>query len=98
MECEARRPKPVFSDGLTMTAMHARQFEWLIEVSKERETQFVGEKPERVAMYWARQKGISAKAIAKVLGTSSRAVSDALYTLRRRLEANPVLQLALTPP
>ncbi|RPH43255.1 MAG: hypothetical protein EHM91_08850 [Planctomycetota bacterium] len=98
MECEARRPTPVVSDGLTMTAMHARQFEWLLEVSREREALLGGERPERVAMYWARQKGISAKAIAKVLGTSSRAVSDALYTLRRRLNADPDLQLALTPP
>jgi putative transposase len=98
MECEIQRPTLAYSDGLTMTAMHARQFEWLLEVARERQDHLAGETPEHVAMHWARQKGVSPKAIAKVLGISSRSVSDALYRLRGKLKVDSALQIALTPP
>jgi hypothetical protein len=98
LECEVQRPKQTFSDGLTMTAMHARQFEWLLEIATERKDRLGGEPPDLVAMHWARQKGIAPKAIAKVLGISGRSVSDTLYRLRARLKNDPELQQALTPP
>ena len=98
MECESKRPTRTSPVGLTMTDLHARQFEWLLEVAVDRQDLLAGERPELVAAYWARQKGIAPKAIAKVLGGTNRAVSDALYRLRARLKADVALQAALTPP
>jgi len=98
LECETARPQGAFSDGLTMSGLHARQFEWLLELAQDRQPQLGGELPETVAIYWARQKGVATKAIAKVLGIPNRAVSDALYQLRGRLRSNPGLQAILMPP
>ena len=98
MDREARRPKKAVPDGLTMTALHAQQFEWLLDVAREREGNFGGESPELVAIYWARQLGVAPRAIAKVLGKTSSAVSDMLYRLRQRLKADPTLEAKLTPP
>jgi hypothetical protein len=98
MDREARRPKKVFSDGLTMTAIHAQQFEWLLDEARERQEYLGGESPELVAMHWARQQGVVPRAMAKVLGISSRAVSDQLYSLKGRLANNPELQTIFSPP
>jgi hypothetical protein len=98
MEVEAQRRKPAFIDGLTMTSMHARQFQWLLDIARDRQDLLAGEPPELVAMYWARQKGVAPKAMAKVLGRSGRAISDALYRLRVRLETDVDLRSLLMPP
>lgn len=98
MAVEAKRSRPAFADGLTINALHAQQFEWLIEIARERQEHLAGESPELVAMYWARQKGIMPKAIAQVLGDSSRSVSDALYRLKGRLKTDAALQAILTAP
>jgi hypothetical protein len=98
MEVEARRQKPRFADGLTMNALHAQQFEWFLEIARERQDQLGAVPPELAAIFWARQTGITVKAIAKVLGISSRAVSDALYQLKGRLKKDPALGSTLTRP
>ena len=98
MDREARRPKRTVSDGLTMTALHAQQFEWLLELAEDRREELAGESPELVAIYWARQLGVVPRAIAKVLGKSSREISDSLYQLKKRIETDPRLQAILTPP
>jgi hypothetical protein len=98
MECETNRPTRTAPLGLTMIEMHSRQFEWLLEIAQDRNSQLSGERPETVAIYWARLKGVSTKAIANTLGISNRAVSDALYQLRGRLRSNPALQTTLMPP
>ena len=58
-EPETQRPQLAYSDALTMTALHARQFDWLLEVAREREDHLAGETPEHVAMHWARQQGVT---------------------------------------
>jgi putative transposase len=98
MDREARRPKRNVSDGLTMTALHAQQFEWLLEIAEDRHEELAGEAPELVAIYWARQLGVTPRAIANVLGKSSRVISDLLYQLKKRLESDPNLKVILTPP
>ena len=97
MEVEAKRPEQPYSDKLTAAALHAQQFEWLLEVARERK-ELGGESAESVAVYWARQQGIMVKSIAKVLEIPSRAVSDILYRLGRRLQSNPALETVLRCP
>jgi hypothetical protein len=96
MECETNRPIRTSPFGLTMTDMHARQFEWLLEIAQDRRHQVAEEQPETVAIFWARQEGISTKAIAKILGIPNRSVSDTLYQFRSRIRANPALEDVLT--
>ena len=98
MEVEAKRPTRPYTDGLTMTALHAQQFEWLLEVAQERQDRLAGIPPEHVAMYWARQQGVAVKSIAKVLGIPNRAVSDELYRLGVRLDSDPRLEAILMAP
>lgn len=98
VEVEAKRPNRPYSDGLTMTALHSQQFEWLLEIARERKGHLAGEPPELVAMYWARQQGLAVKAIAQVMGVPSRAVSDSIYRLGKRLKTNPALQTLLLCP
>lgn len=92
MEVEAKRPQKPYSDKLTTTALHAQQFEWLLEVAQERQEHLGGEPPDLVAMYWARQQGIGVRSIAKVLGVTSHDVSNWIYRLQQRVQSDPKLQ------
>jgi hypothetical protein len=99
MEREAHRPKLRNPAKLTMVEAHARQFEWLLEFARERATQWGGEDPDVVSMYWGKQYGISSRAIARVLRMDNPAeVSRQVYRLRKRLESNPTLAHLLKAP
>jgi len=99
MKREARRPPKPVTDRLSMTAVHAQQFEWLLEYARERQDHFSGESPELVAIYWARQYGIAPRSIATVLEfPSTRMISDALYQLSLRIKSDPDLLKLLAPP
>lgn len=99
MEREARRPKLRNPAKFTMVEAHAQQFEWLLEYARERPTQWGGEDPDVVSMYWGKDIGISSRAIARVLRMNDPAdVSRLVYRLRKRLESNPQLALLLKAP
>jgi hypothetical protein len=99
MDREARRPKLRNPAKLTMVEAHAQQFEWLLEYARERSTQWGGEDPDVVSMYWGKEYGISSRAIARVLRMDDPAeVSRQVYRLRKRLERNPSLAYLLKAP
>ena len=99
MQSELRRPpKPSFG-RMTMMEVHVRQFERLLEYAKERAGQLRGEDPAKVAMYWARQCGVTPRAIARALGlASTQEVRNALHAMKARLEREPWLNDVLNPP
>jgi len=82
-----------------MVEVHSQQFEWLLEQARMQAAQLSGEDPTHVAIYWARQCGVSPRAMAKVLKhKDSYEVRQILYSLKSRLTANPWLKEVLTPP
>jgi REP element-mobilizing transposase RayT len=99
MQTELRRPpKPAFG-RMTMMEVHVQQFERLLEYAKEHAGQLRGEDPAKVAMYWARQCGVTPRAIARALGlASTREVRDALHAMKVRLGRDPWLSDVLNPP
>ena len=99
MERELKRPKRVVADQLSRTQLHAQQFEWLLEHAREIESQLQGEDATLVALYWARNCGITPKAIALVLeDRSSHQVSQSTSKFAARLRKNPTLARVLAIP
>lgn len=96
MDQEARRPtRPSLKPG--MTELHQRQFEWLLERARELFDRFPDEDPTVVAMHWAREAGVTPKAMANVLGLKQTApIRTKLFRLNKRLSADPNLRSALT--
>jgi putative transposase len=96
MEQQARRQSPP-SVRPTMVDLHQEQFEWLLEHAKERAPHLGGEDPVVVAMHWAREVGITPKAMAKVLGLKDTAsVRNRLYRLNERIKSDPDLRSILS--
>lgn len=97
MDLEERRPaRP--SPRASMTELHQSQFEWLLTHAKEcGADRLQDEDPVLVAMYWARNIGVSPKAMSKVLGVQRIAtVRQTLYRFNERLKADPDLRLRLS--
>jgi REP element-mobilizing transposase RayT len=99
MRAELRRPpKPSFGRP-TMLEVHVRQFERLRDYAKEHAGQLKGENPTKVAIYWARQCGVTPRAIARALGLkSTQEIRDVLHALKIRLRRDPDLDDVLNPP
>jgi putative transposase len=99
MQSELRRPpKPSFGRP-TMIEVHVQHFERLLEHAKEHAGELRGEDPAKVAIYWARQCGVTPRAIARALGMkSARPVRAALYAMKERLKHDAGLGEVLNPP
>jgi hypothetical protein len=81
-----------------MVDLHQEQFEWLLEHAKERAPNLGGEDPVVVAMHWAREVGITLKAMAKVLGLKNTAsVRNRLYRLNERIKSDRDLRSCRFP-
>jgi len=94
----SRPPKPSFG-RLTMIEVHVQQFERLLEYAKEQAGRLRGEDPAKVAMYWARQCGVTPRAIARALGlASTQEVRNVLHALKERLPRDTWLEGILNPP
>ena len=99
MKREIVRSKDRPVRGLTMVQVHSQQFEWLLEHARSIQEQLAGEDPEGVAMYWARQCGVSPRAISAVVGNKSPAqVSMAVRRLKARIEGDSALAEKLRLP
>ena len=97
MELESKRPKKSNSAKPTMMELHQEQFGWFLEQARESSEQVKGEDPVLVAMLWARQVGVSPRAIAKVMGQMTpNTIRLRLARLNRRLEGDPALRARLT--
>lgn len=92
MSQEARRaPRPT-AGRPSMLELHEEQFQWLLEHAKETLGRH-RESPLLVAMYWARQVGITPKAIARVLGKSATGSARAqLFRFWQRVQNDPELR------
>ncbi|MBI3854875.1 MAG: transposase [Planctomycetes bacterium] len=96
MEIEARRPAHPSRGRPTMQELHQEQFEWLLEQAKANAARWDGVDPVLVAILWAREIGITPKAMARALGLANSAkVRDRLYRFNARLEQNPELRSKL---
>lgn len=99
MERETLRSKDRPTHRLSMVQVHSQQFEWLLEHANEDRDQLGGEDPRMVAMYWARQCGVSPRAISAVLGdTSPDQVRQQLHHFKARLKEHPELAARLPLP
>ena len=99
MEREAVRCKDKPNRGLTMVEIHSQQFEWLLEYARENAKHLAGQDPTVVAMYWARQCGISPRAISSILGDRSPVqVSHTVSDFRSKVSKNPDLEKHLRLP
>jgi REP element-mobilizing transposase RayT len=93
MEQQARRPAKTTVRRPTMIELHQEQFEWLVEHANAVSDRLQGESPTLVAMHWARQIGVTPKAIARVLGKSNTGSTRfQLCMFNKRLEADPKLK------
>jgi hypothetical protein len=93
MRLQERRPSKPTVGRPTMIDLHQEQFEWLLEHAKSSPGQLQGEDPVLVAMYWARDIGVTPKAMAKVLGESTTdRIRMQLFTFNKRLRATPHLR------
>jgi len=99
LELEAVRPRRKLPDPLSRQALHQQQFDWLLEHARSRRQELGGERPTVVAMYWARQCGVSPRAMAASLGEERQSrVSERLYRFSRRLMVEPNLADRLPLP
>lgn len=99
MDREDRRQSRRPVGKLTMVEVHMDQFEWLLDYAQEHAEQLCGEEPRMVAMYWARQCGISPRAIAKALDLpGSASVRNDLRRFCQRIDKNPMFKHLLNPP
>lgn len=90
---EINRPKRKQSAVPTRLEVHCQQFEWLMEHAKENAAGLCGEDPTVVAMWWARQIGVTPTAIAKVLGVERSAqVRLVLHRFNKRMAKDRELQ------
>jgi REP element-mobilizing transposase RayT len=96
MELQERRPSRPAIGRPTMIDLHQEQFEWLLEHARSIAHRLEGEDPLLVAMLWARDIGVTPKAIAKVLGyrTTDR-VRKQLFQFKKRLQQDPNLKARL---
>jgi putative transposase len=93
MELQEKRPSKRVIGRPTMVDLHQEQFEWLLEHAKSSSGRLQGEDPLLVAMHWARDIGVTPKAIAKVLGhPATDRVRKQLFGFRKRLQENPDLK------
>jgi len=93
MELQERRPSKPKPGRPTMIDLHQEQFEWLLEHANSIAGRLEGEDPLLVAMYWARDIGVTPKAIAKVLGyAATDRVRKQLFRFNQRLQENPDLR------
>lgn len=99
LEREALRPKRVVPDQLTRTELHARQFEWLLDHARESQARLTGEDPTLIAIHWARQCGITPKAMSSVLQDwTPLQISHALEKLAKALKNDPTRSRRLALP
>ena len=76
-----------------MINLHQEQFEWLLDHAREISSRLEGEDPVLVAMHWARDIGITPKAISKVLGVAATDyIRVQLWRFNQRLERTPGLR------
>lgn len=91
------RAKPRY--GLTMVEVHVQQFEWLLEEARERKGLPADLDPTHLAIWWARQCGISPRAITKALGSANpKAVYWTARGISKRMAAHPELRERLPVP
>lgn len=97
MGIQERRPSRPTVGRPTMIDLHQEQFEWLLDHARSIADRLEGEDPVVVAMHWARDIGVTPKAIAKVLGygTTDR-IRSQLFALKKRLQTDPDLRDRLT--
>jgi putative transposase len=98
MESEARRQERRPVGKLTMAEVHMDQFEWLLDYAKQHAEELCGEEPRTVAVYWARQCGISPRAIAKALDLPLSVLRNDYRRFSRRVASEPHLKALLTLP
>ena len=99
MRREAKRPKRMVSDRLTRTQVHAQQFEWLLEHALESVGNLGDEDPVQVALYWARQCGVTPTAMASVLKNHpAEMIRVTLCRFQKKLLADPALARRLALP
>lgn len=90
MERESSRPRRKIGDALTRTEIHAQQFEWLLDHALESRESLGGEDPVQAAMYWARQCGVTPRAMAVVLEQRSpQWIRRTLWDLGEELRQDP---------
>jgi len=99
LRAEQRRPwKPVHG-RLTMIEVHLRQFAWFLDYAAEHPIPGIEVDPTSLAIYWARQCGVSPRAMARHLGhKDSGPVRQTLHRLEQRCRAEAGLRDRLTPP
>jgi len=90
MAKEAARPHRRSGDPLTRTQIHAQHFEWLLEHAMESREALAGEDPVRAALHWARQCGVTRRAMAAVLKERSPEwIRTSLGEIEQELALNP---------
>jgi hypothetical protein len=93
MELQEKRESKPQAGRPTMIELHQEQFEWLLNHAKEISGRLGGEDPVLVAMHWARDIGVTPKAIARVLGYSrTDSIRKKLFKFNKRLEENAELR------
>ena len=93
MELQERRPSKPKIGRPTMIDLHQEQFEWLLEHARNIADRLEGEDPLLVAMHWARDIGVTPKAIAKVLRyPATDRVRKQLFNFNKRLQENSDLK------
>lgn len=99
MEAEKRRPPRPVHGRLTMIEVHLQQFGWLLEYATEHPLPAAGVDATTLAIYWARQCGISPRAMAQVLGLKdARWVGKRVRWVKDRIRTEPGLEQLLAPP
>lgn len=77
----------------TMIDLHQEHFQWLLEHAKTSPNQLRGEDPVLVAMHWARDIGVTPRAIAKCLGyPATERIRKQLFKFQKRLREDPELR------
>lgn len=100
LDREMRRPKVKATHRLTMVEVHAQQFAWLLEYATETQAKLGDEDPVQVAIYWARLRGVSPRAMALTLGESYSIsqIKNALFRMQSRVATDPGLAARLGVP
>jgi len=96
MLLESKRPDRPSSAKPRMIDLHQEQFAWLLAEANDASDRLHGENPILVAMHWARQVGVSPRAIARELGKETTGVIRfQIWEFNKRLQERPGLRAAL---
>lgn len=99
MRREAQRPYKQVQGRLTMVEVHIQQFGWFLDYAAQHPVPSAGIEVTDLAMYWARQCGVSPKAMAHVLSMEETGpIRKRLRAVEERCNSEPGLRDLLAVP